>query len=672
MKDEEQYWATIEDPKEILEHLEDKIKLYYDDIRTTGISSVWDRLYRAYYGARASTLTGDTRMFESSKLSLGGEKGEKTRLKANHLRNLARHLHQLVTQQKRNIQARASNSDYKSQAQAILGNGILDYYWREKDVGNAVKDAAELCLLYGQAFIYAPWNPRGGQKMGTDLSGQPVFEGDPEYSALSPYYVIRDPFSNSQGRQDWVIIREKVNKWNLVAEQSDEEIQQGILDSNDTFSDENLPSFQLRGKELDPAKNLVDVYTLYHKRTSAVPNGRLIKFTSEVILFDGPLPYKDIPVYPLCAEQIHDTIYGYSVLFDILGIQDGIDELHTALMTNNKTHAIQSLWLKDTDKIRVSNVSSGMKVFYSEEEPRPVQLTKSAAETYTYLDKLEETAELLSGISSTVRGNPEASLRSGNALAMVVSQSIQFASSFDAAIDRCVEQVGTGLFENIRDFSQTKRMAQIIGESQRPFAKEFAADDISEISRCVVEQINPLSKTVAGRAEIANNLLQQGLLTDPQQYYMVLSTGQLDPIMEGPQNEMLTIRAENEELRKGSSVVAVLTENHPLHIREHAKVISSPEAKKNPELVQLTLAHIQEHIDLARSMDPALAMILGVPPMPPPPGMGAPVSGIPQDQNPTQVQAEGVELPGLPSLPENAPPQAQEMMDKVNAGPPAF
>ncbi len=662
MKDlsKDQYFASIEDHSQLLDHLENKIESYYDDLRNTGIMGLYERSFRAYYGGRVGQGMFNSAIFESSKLTGGGKQGEKTRLKANHYRNLIQHLHQLVTQQKPDAQARASNSDYRSQAQTILGNGLLDYYWREKHVGQVIRDSVELGLIYGESFIHSPWDPASGDVYAVDANGTPIYEGDVKFELFAPIDVIRDASLKSNKHSKWSIIRAQENRWDLMAQYPGAAEDIKSIEAVDNTSQISDPSFQLRGGLEPKNDDILNLYTFYHDKSDALPDGRLVVFLKGLVLFDGPLPYRRVPVYRLAAGQIYNTIYGYSLAFDLLGIQEGIDELHTALMSNNKTFGIQSLWVKDTDKVQVSSLGGGMKLFSSEEPPVPIQLTKSAPESYNYLDKLEQTAELLSGISSTVRGNPEANLKSGNALALVVSQSIQFANSLEDAVNRSVEEIGMGLIDALRDFAKTPRVANIIGKSQRAFAKEFTSDDLAQINRVVVEQVNPLSKTIAGRAEIASNLLQQGLITDPQQYMMVLSTGQLDPVMEGPQAEMLTIRAENEELREGKAVIAVLTENHALHIREHKSVIASPEAKLNPQLVQQVLTHIQEHINLARSMDPALAMILGQQPMPPAPGLA-----IPQAVPAAEQVAAGTPPVSMPNVPPGAPPEAQAAIDQL-------
>lgn len=661
---QEQYWASSSDTEEILDALDEKIKNYYDDLRATGLLTMYERAYRSYYGGRVTQFGLGESIFETSKLSRGGKQGEKTRLKANHSRNLLKHLHQLTTAQKPDVQGRAANSDSKSQSQTILASGLLDYYWREKNLGHTIKDAAEICLaIYAEAFVYAPWNESAGNEV-ENLTGQVIYEGEQEFKVLSPLNVIRDPALKDYNNTNWIIVKLERNKWDLFAENSAyiEDLKMVLSTTNNDDVDRN-PSFSLRGGNDPVNDDIVYEYILFHKKSKVLPQGRMIRFVPGVKLFDGPLPYRGIPVRRLCAERLYETGYGYTVAWDLLSLQDGIDTLHTTLMSNNKTFGIQSIWSPD-EGLQVSTIGQGMQLFKSDVEPKAIQLTKSAPETYNYLGILEHTQELLSGISSTVRGNPEANLKSGNALALVVSQSMQFASGLEEAINRMVEELGLDIINNLKDFgSKSPRVANIIGKSKRTLAKTFSPDeDLSEINRVIVEQVNPLSKTIAGRAEMANNLLQQGIIKTAEDYIQWITTGQGDSTQEGSQLELISIQAENEELKEGRPVQAVLVENHPLHIQHHKAVISDPESKKDPALIIATLNHIQEHLDLWAQMPPALLAVLG---MQPPP---LPAVTTPPTANPPAIQeAAQTDMPNMPSLPPGTPVEAQAQYDKMTA-----
>src|ERR1019366_9170402 len=116
----------------------------------------------------------------------------------------------------------------------------------------------------------------------------------------------------------------------------------------------------------------------------------------------------------------------------------------------------------------------------------------------------------------------------------------------------------------------------------------------------------------------------------------------------------------------GNSVIAILTDQHSLHIKEHKSVLADPDLRKDPELVSRTLAHIQEHINLLKTGDPQTLMMMGEKPLSPPqqqgppPGPGGPPPG-PQGPPPPmgghpgapQGPRPGLHQAGIPSAGQN-------------------
>ncbi len=133
---------------------------------------------------------------------------------------------------------------------------------------------------------------------------------------------------------------------------------------------------------------------------------------------------------------------------------------------------------------------------------------------------------------------------------------------------------------------------------------------------------------------------------------MVLDTGRLEPLTQGLQRQLLLIQSENEKLSAGEEALAYWTDNHALHIKEHATVLASLEARMNQEVFAATNAHIQEHAALLMETDPQLLQLTGQQPMqsatqPPAPGQGA--SSTMQDPN---AQAAS-DVPPATKMPKN-------------------
>src|SRR5690606_19364188 len=146
--------------------------------------------------------------------------------------------------------------------------------------------------------------------------------------------------------------------------------------------------------------------------------------------------------------------------------------------------------------------------------------------------------------------------------------------------------------------------------SNRSYMKSFTGNDLSQVNRVTVDMANPLTRTTAGKVNLAETLLQNGMVDSPDQYIQVLTTGRLEPSIEGKQAQLLLIRQENEDIASGKGAVALVTDNHALHILEHAVVGSSTDARRDPNIMANLTAHMQEHINFLKTADPVLLNLL--------------------------------------------------------------
>lgn len=352
---------------------------------------------------------------------------------------------------------------------------------------------------------------------------------------------------------------------------------------------------------------------------------------------------------------------------DILPLQDAVNSLYSTIMTNNNAFGVQNILNPQGNNLKVNQLEGGLNfIEYNSSvgKPEPLQLTATAQETYNFLSMIEKTMETVSGINSVARGNPESSLRSGTALALVQSQALQFMSGLQQSYIQLLEDVGTGLINILKDFADAPRIAAIAGISNTSKMVTFKSEDLESINRVVVDVGNALAQTPAGRAQIAENLLQIGLINTPERYLEVLNTGNLKSATQGISNELDTINSENEALLKGeASVIAIATDHHAMHIREHRSVLSDPALRQDAELVQRTLDHINDHIRLLQETDPNLLSIIGEQPLAPP--GGSPVN--PQQQG-GMPGAQGASIPmqgtpmtqAMPGMPQAA--QAPDIM----------
>jgi hypothetical protein len=654
------YFAS-ESLDKLIPTLKTKIESYHDYLTHSGRLALWRQSYKYYY---APALLG-------GKLRKVGEHSEYTKIAVNHYKNLITHLKTLTLQSRPAFEPRAANTDYKSQAQTILAAGLLDYYMREKHLERYIKQAVEHSLVFGEGFVRCLWNTELGEIVQIDPDTQrPIKEGDIQYDNFIPLNVVRDYTKTDPNSHDWYILITRQNRYDLIAKYP--ELKEKILalpNANEVHEKVSLESYKLKS---DDFSDDVVVYELYHKPTASVPNGRLTVFSSDDTVFlDGDLPYRTLPVYRIAPEDQVDSCFGYTVGFDLLPICQSIDNLYSTVITNQSQFGVQNVLVPRGANIGHNELGQGLNVIEFDPKvgaPQPLNLIATPPEIFNFINQLERLAETISGVNSVSRGNPEHSL-SGSALALIQSMSIQFSISLQQSYSQLLEDLGTATIAILRDFATTPRVAIIAGKSQRNLMKQFTGDDLNMINRVIVDQGSSISKTTAGKVQLADNLLAQGLIKTADQYIQVLSTGKLEPAIEGTQAELLNIRAENEELTEGRYVPVMITDNHRMHIEEHRIILSSPEARRNPELIQAVTAHLQEHLDILKNPANADMLLLlnqqpvqSAVPSPNVRGMG-PNAQVLEPTVPVLQKADMVNMPNMPSPPPNADPISSEIIE---------
>lgn len=647
---EKKYFAA-KDAKDAADIVLTKAENHYNLLRANAYINKLRRMWYFYHGAFYTDVgNGHT-------ISFNGEIGEITQLAVNHIRNFAQHMIVTITANRPALEARAVNTDYKSQSQTILANGLLDYYMREKKLEVYLKKAVEYAVVLGAGFIKMEWNATIGRQVEYDEeTDTPIYEGDIQFTNISPFDVIFDSTKSDYLEQDWVLCRTFKNKYDISAKYPE------LANEIDAMPSIN-EIFKYTAFSATDDTDDVPVYEFFHKRTEAVPEGRYMLFLSpNVILSDGPLPYDDVPVYRLSPSDILGTSFGYTPLFDILPIQEAINSLYTTILTNQNAFGVQNILVPRNADIVPNMLGGGLNVIeYNQQagKPESLNLTQTPAEVFNFLGMLEKVGETISGVNGVQRGNAPDGVKSGTAMALIQAQSLQFLSGLQQSYVMLCESVGTGVVNMLKRFANTTRVAAIVGKSNVSELKEFSNKDLSNINRVVVDMANPVSKTTAGKVAIADQLLQYQLLSDPQQYLQILKTGNLDTITEDNVHNLLLIKAENERLSVGQQVIAVPGDRHSVHIRNHMDTLSNPEVRNNPEYLKRVQDHIEEHLNFLRTVDPALLQMVGEQPLPPLPDPNAPQVPLDQNGQPMQPQA---------GSPPNMNGQAQEAMQVPDMG----
>ena len=687
------YWAAS--PKEIIgTEIADQLKNYYQIMSASGLFELYRVIHAMFYSLGPAG-------HEGSKIVEFGDNGEKLGVKSNQIRSLIRYILTSATADRPAVMPKAINSTAKAMMQVPVARKVLDYYNKTKRMERQLVGTALRALLYGKGYMWQSWDPSIGD---TDQApGQT--SGDLIYRACSPMEVACD-LERDAYDHDWFIITRPRNKYDLAATlgKKSEELRAKIIDTDTSCIDKNiLQSINFGFKKLTKQSDVVYEHHFIHRKTPAMPNGRyVIMIGEDLVLFDDVLQYPDMPVSEMIPEEFLEAgSVGYASAWDLVGLQQSYDALISTCMTNFDALGHHDMLLPEGVELSVEVVRDGLNAirFPAGEHNKPSILEKFSVkeEVFKLREWLKSDMEVNSGVNSVARGEPQNSLQTGPALALVQAQAVHFQTGFIGSFTQLIEDSATTSIRILKKYATVERIAAISGENDPDGLLAFSSKDIDQIDRVECDRGNPAFRTLAGKYDQAEKFLERGLIKNINEYYQVLDKGRLEPVMDPHTKANMQVLAENEILMKGpvpkpkldpltgmpavdemgqpvmylEELPVVMTDDPMEHIQGHTMVLNSPENRRSKEIVTATTMHILDHFKVWRETPPDVLQLLGFP-----------LPGMPGDPNAQPDEKGGDPLPGngtqpkqkapdegsqLPSLPKAAKPPKQDNFGRPTA-----
>lgn len=684
----DRYWASA-DVGALADTIMEKARAFRARLDEEGRLDVWRASERTYYG-----LDGQGGWKNSVAVTFAGEQGELVVARFNHYRSIAQAIIAMVTGARPAFKSRAVNTDVKSLSATKLADGVVDWVYRSKRIETLRVEQVESAVISGEGYMHLRWDVHRGraaeqrerpvydaqgvavmddvrEEVPDELSGgtrvvssrrprmesYDVREGDVVPEVLHPLEVVRD-LDTSDMR--WCIVPHRENVWDLAARYPAQRAQ--ILAQR---GQPRWPRAVWVEHELEKPRDdddAVTVWCFYHLPCDALPKGRYSLVCGSVVLVDQEWRFDpdEIPVYDLVPMRQRGTGSGHSAMWDLLCLQELYDACMTALASATEGRGQGTVIAPKGSDIQPEMLSRAFQLLEYEVVPeadgkgKPESLPdlfSVNADTYQIEEILKRLMETLSGINSTVRGDPDAQLKSGRALAIVSSLSTHFNSSTQGGVTRNDERIGTGLLKLYQRWSPIPRLAEITGTNGTTQLKEFTSEELRSVQRVTVEITNPALRQGVGLLDLADRMLEKGVIKSVAEYVEMVESGKIDPLLDPIRDPLRQIMRENEELAAGKPCPVSEYDNDQEHMRHHRRVIDDPEKRKDPSVVAALEKHMADHGDRLFSKPVTLMYAIGqeVPPWrtgeaaalgaaAPPSGMQAP-DGAPQNSAPPDEPA---------------------------------
>jgi hypothetical protein len=640
--------------------MQTRINRYADHVMVTGKADRWRRSANLAYGVDPDSAR------RSTDVTFAGDAGNITALRTNMYRRLAEATHVLVTGSRPAFKSAVSSSDSEAVDAIPIADELLDHALTRLGGEDAAARAAWNAYIYSEGHMSVRWNEHVGDALDADGEGRLMRSGDVIVMAHRPDEVVRDPRLGEQTQNDWIILRTEVNRWDLADLYP--AFADKILDTNRRDELDDVRESLVYGvSDIDQGDNgdMVGVYELFHRATPAVPKGRYALMVGDTIVAVGPNKYGDIPIYSMIPDKEPGQPFGYSSGWDLMAMQQALDSTLTSMVSTTENLGQPGLWAGPGGAVGVDNIK-GFAWLQAPQKPEPVQYVtpETLAVLQTAMAALVEFMTQNSGLNAVALGDAGKSA-SGDALAMMHSLAIQSTSRLQAAYATMFAAAMLGVIRRYRTFATDERMISITGKGSKARVKRWTGASLASIDSIKVEMRAAIMRTATGRQQVAKEWAQLGLITNPEQYMQVMTTGSLTPVTDRPLTERALIEHENEALMEGEVPQVAPTHNHPLHIQEHSIGLLDPDVIADPLKSKAHADHIQWHVEQWSQISmaqPDLLMALNIPPAPSAAMMQAAMAAQPPEGDEVNKNAPQ-------GKPEPSPPNQAAQLEEANVPP---
>lgn len=632
------------------------------DTNTPIGEAVWTA-YRMYHGL-ATNMGSPSNTSPTVSLVEIGEYGEFLSLFVNHFRGLLRHQLALVTADRPTWDPMAATSDSDAVKEVSLTRNLLDHLMAAERFDQKLYDQQEMMGVCGVAYQALGWDARMGRA------------GKVWATVLAPWELCHEHVREYEDCTHW-IFRRMESRWDWVAFFSDTDPEKA-----EKIAGYDPPSYMLCGiEDTDPEdwaeSDRIPVLHVYANPTKANPSGRCaIVLGDDLVLADGPMPYGDVsPITRCCAATFVGTAIPYGNSWSQLPLVDALTTVLSVIMTRLDLFGVPDVTAPDGADFEKGALGGANLLRYTNgsDKPQLLDLLNIPNVLTNVAEMLKTSMEELSGINSVTRGNPAENISSGSMAALVQSMAIQFNSAEERTYTFNLEAIGTHLLNIYKRCATEEQIITIAGQDERWTTQRFKGKDLENVLRVQVKTASAMSKTLPGRKEIADQLLNAKMIRDPSEYLSAIETGNLSPLFRSAVDQQAIVKNENERMSRGEEVVVLLWDHHGLHVRDHLCELNT-QTRYAPELREVLEKHIHEHVQTWTKLSmesPDILEATGCPPLSMAFQTGqmmAQAGGAPPAGQPSQIPPQDV--PGQadmdkPPGPEPAPPG----MEPSQAGP---
>lgn len=526
-----------------------------------------------------------------------------------------------------------------------VGSHLLQTIYYDKKMKAKQADVNAWCEATGTCLIKNTWNPEAGKLIGYQAiidpsSGQvtgqqEIREGDLDSVVCPPQEIFPDSCYHQETEDCRSILHAKAFHIDEIEETWDKKVEP-----------EEVAVAQLQrsmvgtgglgyGQIGDHSYGIVKmkdhalVKELWERPSKKYPQGRLIIIASNKLLYAGPLPYRvgengayTLPFTKQVCIKVPGIFFGKAVTERLIPLQRRYNALRNRKAEYLNRAAIGQYSVEE-DSVNIDEFeeNAGSPGYISQrragsQPPTPIQTPPLPAAFETELSELLQEFSILSGVSEISRqSNAPTGVKSGVALQLAMEQDDTRLSSTIANIEDSILENGKQWLRLYKQFAQGYRTLRSIGKNNVVELMDFTASDLSS-DDVLIEPYSANAESPAQRRQMVFDLLQSGLLTDPDtgrmskdiraQVLDMIELGNWEMADDADGLHIARAERENFVMKQGQPALPVDYDDHILHVQRHTYFRLTVEYEElisqSPVIQQVFEEHLNIHLQYMAGM----------------------------------------------------------------------
>lgn len=531
-----------------------------------------------------------------------------------------------------------------ARAEARVSERLLKALWDHCGMYNVLHDAMLWAITCGTGFIRTGWDPALGDYV-LDDQGRPMYTGDLEMMALSPYQVFvpryqKDLLQPSRVIEASIYPLEQIKQ--QYPETSKDLRPDATLKRMGFYEDrvaalvspigalQTLPDIA-RDRSVFKISMWEDPQTLTPWEREQYPTGRLTVVANEQLLFVGRNPFADgkQPIVRLRGGVFPGRFWGTSVVENLIPIQKAYNKARSQMMeARNLTAAPQVVAPKGNEVVKQTNEPGSWLEYRHSAGPAPSYMVPPQMNQWMQEDIKALGAEFqdVGQVKEVSQGGLPAANLTGVAINLLQEADNTPWGPIATELAIAIGQVGQKMLARAAQGYIEPRLFTAVDELDQDDVFEFMSHgELLPVKvRCDVTSLLP--ESTAARMSRVEALINSRVLDpvrDRSEILRLMEFGNVESLWMQEDADRRKAQRENKRMAKGQPMQVASFDDHAIHLVELNQYRKGTEYESlPPEIQAIFQQHAQIH-QMALAQEQA-AMQPAAAPAGPPSGQSGP------------------------------------------------